>query len=187
MKGEFIKKYLEQVFKWTLAWFWLTIGITLWIVWVYAINWSWVSTVSSGTNLTANIWNTTMGTFTWAIEILDTIVVKLTWDQTIAWTKTFSNLPISSGSPTQTWQLANKAYVDGVVSAAWGSWQTIVKVGSCRGYTSWTPNDCYPTVPDCPAWWTDLWLNWSYITSVSIYSPNRYYTYENFRTCVKSM
>lgn len=44
-------------------------------------------------------------------KALDTAVVKLTWDQTIAWVKTFSSSPIVP-TPTTDMQVATKKYVD---------------------------------------------------------------------------
>ncbi|NDK08727.1 hypothetical protein EOM39_05815 [Candidatus Gracilibacteria bacterium] len=72
MKKEIIKRYLEQVLKGTLIGLGLSLGISLGIAGIYAFNWSGVSSVSSSTPLTANMWNTTMSTITGAIQTLET-------------------------------------------------------------------------------------------------------------------
>ena len=43
----------------------------------------------------------------------DSVVVKLTGDQTVAGTKTFSSFPVTpSSAPTTDYEIANKKYVD---------------------------------------------------------------------------
>ena len=52
---------------------------------------------------------------------IDNEVVKLTWNETIAWVKTFSSSPIVP-TPTTDMQAATKKYVD---DNAWGGWWPI--------------------------------------------------------------
>lgn len=61
----------------------------------------------------------------------DNAVVKLTGDQTIAWTKTFSSSPIVP-TPTTDMEVATKKYVDDNAWWAWLAWWASIT------WTSWT-------------------------------------------------
>lgn len=57
----------------------------------------------------------------------DTLYVALTWDQTVAWVKTFSSFPVTpSSAPTTAYQVGNKQYVDDKV--AWVGYQHLEAV-----------------------------------------------------------
>lgn len=151
MNKETIKRYLEQVLKWTLIWLWLSLWISLGIVWIYAFNWSGVSSVSSSTPLTANMWNTTMSTITWAIQTLET------WNITIWWTKTFSS-PVVWQTPTANNHLATKWYVDWITSSI-PTWAIMAfYLWSCP--TGWIPADWTSSTPDL-RWAFVRWMWWS--------------------------
>jgi hypothetical protein len=70
-----------------------------------------LNSITEATNDNSNTWITQ--------PQLDS-VVTLTWNQTIAWTKTFSS-PIVAPTPTANNQLTTKSYVDSAVSTAWKS------------------------------------------------------------------
>ena len=137
MNKEIIKKYLEQILRGIVTGISIFTWISICILSIYAFDWSGVSTVNSGTTLTASLWNTTMNTITGAIQKLENE------DITIWWTKTFTNLPESSQTPNANNQLTTKDYVDTRVLAAW--W------GDGCSIIWWT---CW--------WWILAWLIWGY-------------------------
>jgi hypothetical protein len=146
-----MKKYLDQIIRGIVTWISIFFGISIWVLSLYAFNWSGVSTVTTWTTLTASLRNTTMSTITWSIQTLQDTMVALTWDQTIAWIKTFSS-PIVSTTPTADNQLATKSYVDNVVSATiWGTWTIWWNIwwGLYAWYLWWN------SIIVTPAWCTD--------------------------------
>lgn len=81
----------------------------------------------------------------------DDEVVKLTWDQTIAWVKTFSSSPIVP-TPTIDMQVATKKYVDDKI---------LKKTTSAMSWTSLLVNDADIAVDSWITWvasWTTNWF-----------------------------
>ncbi len=85
-----LEKYWKEILRGTIVWLWISVWITAWVFSMYAVNWGWVSTATSWATLTANMWNATISALTGAVDTLDNVVVKVTWDQTIYWIKTFT-------------------------------------------------------------------------------------------------
>lgn len=171
MNKEIIKKYLDHVLKWLISWISFFIGITLCFISIYAFDWSGVSNVTTSTTLTANLWNTTMSTITWAIQSLET------WNITIWWTKTFSS-PIIGQTPTANNHLATKGYVDWASAWWWvHSWLQVF---------SWEPTHNNYTWSN--SYWADLDLStvvWAKATLVMLKIKNTNPTYSvdvHFRT-----
>lgn len=100
----------------------------------------------------------------------DNEVVKLSWNQTIAWVKTFSSSPIVP-TPTTDMQVATKKYVD---DNAW--WVSINTITATRLDTaeSWTVTYAHSLwkIPKCilvranRSWYTSDWWGseWSWLT-----------------------
>jgi len=167
-----MNKYVDQLLKWLLTWTSLPIWLLLWVATIKAFDWSWISSVDTTTSLTANLWNTTMSTITWSIQTLEDTMVSLSWDQTIAWTKSFSS-PVVWQVPTATDHLSTKAYVDWVVSAAW---ESNITFSTCSTtdisqiyYECNRANSACSTVWAYCGWWKVAWtIWWSIIVSALI-------------------
>jgi len=155
MSKEIIKKYLEQITKGIVTGVSIFAWISVCVLSIYAFDWSGVSTVTPGTQLTASLWNTTMSTITWAIQKLES------WDMTIDWIKTFTG-KIIWPAPTGTNDLTTKAYVDNTVSAAW--WIVFSTCSTTDKKQMFY--DCDPSLAACSTvwaycgWWKVAWTVW---------------------------
>jgi hypothetical protein len=160
MKNQ-IKKYLEQILRGIVTGISMFLWISICVLSIYAFDWSGVSSVSSETTLTANLWNTTMSTITWSIQTLQNSMVSLTWDQTIDWVKTFTG-KIVWPTPTAVNDLTTKAYVDNTINAAW--WIVFSTCSTTDKKQMFY--DCDPTLAACSTvwaycgWWKVAWTVW---------------------------
>lgn len=109
-------------------------------------------------------------------------VVKNTWNQTIAWIKTFSSSPITP-TPTTDMEAVNKKYVDDNIWGGWGWWNwpilsaviaweittwTVIEIPVSKTITAWTFRVSLKTLPTETDVIVKLYKNWVEDASVTI-------------------
>lgn len=136
---------------------------TLWLG--YA---AWNTTVTDGSTLTATLWNDLVWQVSTNTSKLSNFVFPWSGDVTVSWN-------ISASTPTASWHLTTKWYVDGVVSSGWDNlWnhtatQTINTAGNWINGASWNAginvNSNWAVRIDTADATYDVWIQWGAATS----------------------